>query len=639
MMYARTVNRPKQRISQLKTFPAPIGGWIKNRALALPNEMDGPPGAEVLDNYIPRSTSVTLRRGKLRYCTLGDGSEDAKSLFSYNTATVKKLFGATETTIYDITDVEFAEDAEIVDENGARIVTTSGDWFGWSSTEFLDVLTGNTGGNWVVAQFATTGGVYLVGVNGQDTGFIYDGDQFYPYVEGGSYTLDYDTETASFTAGQTLTGGTSLATATIWKVIDNGATGTLILTNLVGGPFQNNETITDGLGGSALANGASAIAVPGVAFDAGITSADMSFVWVYKNRLYFAQTDTMTAWYLDVDSIAGTANEFPLSGVFGLGGTLLFGNAWSLSNEGAGGLNEQNVFVSSEGEVAVYQGLYPGDTNSWAKVGTYRIGKPLGNRAFIRGGGDLAIATSIGLIPLSKAVELDLTALSVAAISNRITDAWADAVDQRGLSDWQAELWPEQKLALFAPPDISGNSSPVMFIANTETGSWSRFTNWQGLCMDVFEGRLFFGEPAGKVFVGLETGLDDGEPYTGAVMPLFDDLGTPASIKIGKVGRAVTRATAIVSGQVNWRGDFNVTLPPVPDATELLSSSVWDAGVWGTSAWSSGLPQVINDNWRSIGGTGYAVSLVYQVTSGSPQPLDDELIRFDMVFDTADVIS
>lgn len=67
-------------------------------------------------------------------------------------------------------------------------------------------------------------------------------------------TLNYDAETVGFTAGSTLTGGTSGATATILRVLDAGTTGTLYLDNVVG-TFQNDETITGSGGGSATANG------------------------------------------------------------------------------------------------------------------------------------------------------------------------------------------------------------------------------------------------------------------------------------------------------------------------------------------------------------------------------------------------
>src|SRR3546814_19366396 len=84
--------------------------------------------------------------------------------------------------------------------------------------------------------------------------------------------------------------------------------------------------------------------------------------------------------------------------------------------------------VCSSDLVAVYQGSDPGEAATWSKVGVYRIGKPLGARAHFRGGGDIAIATSVGLVPLSKAISLDVTSLNVATVSYKIADAWSEAV-------------------------------------------------------------------------------------------------------------------------------------------------------------------------------------------------------------------
>ena len=66
--------------------------------------------------------------------------------------------------------------------------------------------------------------------------------------------LNYDAQTANFTVGLVLTGGTSGATGRIIYDRDAGATGTLGLVN-VAGTFQDNETITDSGSGSATANG------------------------------------------------------------------------------------------------------------------------------------------------------------------------------------------------------------------------------------------------------------------------------------------------------------------------------------------------------------------------------------------------
>jgi len=67
-------------------------------------------------------------------------------------------------------------------------------------------------------------------------------------------TLLYQTQTGNFTVGNTLTGGTSGATARIVADTDAGATGTLTLYDIVG-TFANGEIITDGSGGSATTNG------------------------------------------------------------------------------------------------------------------------------------------------------------------------------------------------------------------------------------------------------------------------------------------------------------------------------------------------------------------------------------------------
>src|SRR3546814_8087028 len=82
------------------------------------------------------------------------------------------------------------------------------------------------------------------------------------------------------------------------------------------------------------------------------------------------------------------------------------------------------------------------------------------------------------------------------------------------MDEWQCAVWPEQKMAVISPPNLIGADYPVMFISNTETGSWARFTNWYALCMTVFDGRLFFGSPSGAIYIANASGLDEGETYT-----------------------------------------------------------------------------------------------------------------------------
>lgn len=66
-------------------------------------------------------------------------------------------------------------------------------------------------------------------------------------------TLPYDAQSANFTVGLTVTGGTSGATGVVVADVDGGATGTLTLANIKG-LFVDNELITDTSTGSATVN-------------------------------------------------------------------------------------------------------------------------------------------------------------------------------------------------------------------------------------------------------------------------------------------------------------------------------------------------------------------------------------------------
>lgn len=67
-------------------------------------------------------------------------------------------------------------------------------------------------------------------------------------------TIAYGTQTANFTAGLKVTGGTSAATGYIVSDSDAGTTGVLTLANITG-TFQTAETITDSGSGSATTTG------------------------------------------------------------------------------------------------------------------------------------------------------------------------------------------------------------------------------------------------------------------------------------------------------------------------------------------------------------------------------------------------
>lgn len=392
-------------------------------------------------------------------------------------------------------------------------------------------------------------------------------------------------------------------------------------------------------------DGASFSTTPGLTFaDIGVgvpdvtEPQDLSYVWSYKRRLFFIKKGTLDAYYLPVSAIGGELNLLPLGSVFSKGGELVFGASWSLGTSDQGGLSAQCVFVTSEGEVAVYQGSNPDDPADWALVGVYRIGKPLGPLAHMSAGGDIVIATTIGFLPLSEAVQREYAALSPAAVSNPIEDAWREAVQRRGGDDWSVALWPDGQMVLVSPP-APAVSTPQVFVVNSNTGAWCSFTGWNVRCMAVFKGQVYFGGDEGAVTRAWTGGSDDGQSYTCRYLGLFEDGGTPAQRKIVGMARPTLQSSVTLNSKVSVCFDYKEVLPTPPNASITGGGNVWDAATWNESVWDAEAGGVISSQWVSVGGSGARLAPAVQVSSGSAIPLDGQLQSFDLSFTTADIIS
>ena len=193
-------------------------------------------------------------------------------------------------------------------------------------------------------------------------------------------------------------------------------------------------------------------------------------------------------------------------------------------------------------------------------------------------------------------------------------------------------------MAIVSPP-TPANNVPMVLAANANTGAWGSFTNWDARCLCVFRGQLFFGASDGAVVQGWIGGSDQGAPYTGRYLPLFDDMGSPASRKISKLARVVMRSSVSLMSIVAAQYDWNMNMPAAPDATPMPALSVWDGATWNASLWDAESPSVICQRWRSVSGSGYAIGIGVQVTSAADVPLDAEIIRVDLTYETGDIVT
>ena len=135
------------------------------------------------------------------------------------------------------------------------------------------------------------------------------------------------------------------------------------------------------------------------------------------------------------------------------------------------------------------------------------------------------------------------------------------------------------------------------------------------------------------------TGADEGVSYIGKYVPLFNDMGEPASLKIAEMARHTLRTGVRMTEAVSCLFDFYTTLLNAPDAPNIGSLPLWDSGTWDKSLWSAPVEKIMQMNWYSVGGTGYALAPALQVTSGSTIPLDVEIIKSDVTYQVAQIVS
>lgn len=362
----------------------------------------------------------------------------------------------------------------------------------------------------------------------------------------------------------------------------------------------------------------------------GVTTTAISHVWSYANRLFFVEKNTMTAHYLPVDSIGGAVSQFSLAGVFKKGGSLLFGASWSM--DAGDGLDDKCVFVSTEGEIAVYQGTNPGSASEWSLAGRYDMPRPLGKNSHIQTGGDLLVATEAGLIPVSAALRLDVAAQTNGAVSARIAPYWQDN-SQPG-----AEMvkLPAQNILLVSQP---GSLEASMLCVNLQTGAWSRFTGWDAECMSVFGNFGFYGNADGAVYRMNSGGSDDGSIYTCRCLYNFDGMGAYGQTKTARQARYTFQSGGPYTAKLVMKANFDETVSSPPPSPDDYTIDAWDVGEWDVAEWDSSQTIENSANWVSVFATGAFLAPELQLTFGVTPTPNVELVSIDVTYNAGAVVT
>jgi hypothetical protein len=549
-------------VASVVTIPAPVRGLNARDAIAAMKPTD----AIMLDNIVPGTSDVGLRLGYRRWATgLGGPVE---SIMPYRSAANAKQFAAAGGKIFD--------------------ATTQG-------AVGAAVVTGLTNSRLEHINFGTPGGQFLLAVNGADPMRIYNGTNWI---------------TAGLGAGAVISSISFVGTtATVTTATPHGLSpgNTITVTGAVPAAYNVAGvaiTIIDATRFSytmASTPATNATTVGAYTYALTVTGFDTSkaiTINAFGQRVWFIEKNSFRAWYLGIQSIAGAATQLDLSSLFKLGGSLAGMLTWTVAGETA--TQQYAVFVSTQGEVVIYSGYDPANTDFWALVGTARIGAPIGTRFWAKVGTDVVLITADGFVPLSDVLQLDRKS-NADAISNRIVNAASSATSLYGTNfGWQVVLYPGGNKLIVNVPQVPDGTS-VQYVMNTITGAWCRYTGINANCWAETQTALYFGGN-GIVYQGEYGNNDDGASIIGVCVPAFNYFGSQ-----GRKKRFTQIKPVIVgAGAPSVITELLLDLAVTPLTTTPPLSAIRDAPHWTTSPWGSHWKPAtrVTNNWQGASGIG-----------------------------------
>jgi hypothetical protein len=355
----------------------------------------------------------------------------------------------------------------------------------------------------------------------------------------------------------------------------------------------------------------------------GVSGGPATFydITVHKNRVWFIQANSMEAYYLDTDAVSGPASVFPLGGVFKRGGYLVEVTTWSFDS--GIGMDDQLIFRTSTGEIAIYRGENPNDANNWFLVSIFFLASPVGSKPSADLGGDLILLTSAGIVPISQLVKGVATeALYDSAISRNISRTLNAIFNASGFSsNWELHNVSSLQAIIICIP-TQGDAEPVQYVMNIINGSWARYT-LPAQCMNIYNGSLVFGDSDGTVHIfggnsykdGIKLDGSGGVPVDCSMFPAYNYFGDPTVIKHYKLIRPILQSVKPVSMLTKINVDYDLSaltaVPSLPSATG--PGGLWDAGIWDTALW--GQSTTISRQWLGANGIGFAASALMRISS------------------------
>lgn len=421
------------------------------------------------------------------------------------------------------------------------------------------------------------------------------------------------------------------ATTAIWEITSSGAA-TSSLTGLTNGRWQHAMFTLPSISHLACVNnsadglryyngsGWSTASLTG-----GISNTALANVCVHMNRLWLCEDNSLDVYYLDLQAITGAATKLETSSQFQRGGKVMAMASWT--RDGGSGMDDVLAIISSNGEVLVYSGTDPEDATTWAKVGLFAIPRPIGRRCAIKFGGDIAILTVQGLIPMSEVLQRASSAQSAVAITDKIKGAFARAAGLYGSNHgWQIIEYPKRGLLIINVPVVERGTTH-QYVMNTKTGAWCRWTGLDANVLGLSGDALYLGRSDGEVRV-LDEAFDDvGIPIDGLAVHAYNTYGDPRVKRWLRFQPQMHKPEdykPLVDLLINFSPDVPSYSPPQSISTGWTwdPPTAWEDLTWGLEIFST-------FDWLSISGHAVAGALVVAVSADSPIQYNGGLVSYE----------
>lgn len=431
----------------------------------------------------------------------------------------------------------------------------------------------------------------------------------------------------------------------IFDVTNGGAVGAPDVTGLTNAKWQYTNNTTTGGHYIQCVNGADKMLVydgttwhrdgDGIPYDVtGVDTADCVNITLFKNRPWLIENNSLKAWYLPTGAIGGAANALDLSSFCERGGYLMAMVDWTI--DAGYGVDDMAGFITSNGEVIVFRGTDPSSSATWAMVGRWWLGSPVGRRCAVKYGGDVAVICQDGLVPLAAALQSSRLDPRV-ALSNKIQSAVSQAVASYGSNfGWQILPFPKENMLILNVPlnTQTGQEQYVMSTIQRSDGSysWCNFSGWPAQCWELWQNEPYFGGPGyvGKAWSGLD---DNGSNIQTNGLQAFNYFKRHGSQKRFTMMRPTISTNGIPSilGQINVQ--FDQSDPSASLSFAPIPFGVWDVGLWDAAIWGSDLITV--SNWQGATGVGYCAAPRLKTASMGIQV---QWVATDIVFEEGGIL-